>query len=291
MDIKDKFSNNEFILLAEMEPPKGSDVSQMVTNANRVKGMLDAFLVPEMTNAVMRMSSLGGAMVLQSQGLPAIMQVNCRDRNRLALQADLLAAHACGIHTVMVVKGEAPSYGDHHQARAVDDIDQYELLTAIERMRKGRDMAGVDLQGAPDFLVGTTCHFGTVGRSVELEVEEVLRKAEAGARFFVTPPLFDIACLEPYMKKVDFPQVRIIPTVLLLKSLGMVRYMARNMGHIHLPEEIPERIQSAGDKPRECVRIASETVSRFKAEGFAGVMLATMGWENRLPDIIEQIAG
>jgi methylenetetrahydrofolate reductase (NADPH) len=289
MDLKDKFADNEFILLAEMEPPKGADVSQMLKNANRIKGMLDAFMVPEMTNAVMRMSSLGGAMILRSHGLPAIMQANCRDRNRLALQADLLAAHASGIQTVMIVKGEDPSYGDHHQARAVYDIDQYELLAAIKQMQRGRDMAGVDLLGPPEFLVGTTCDFGAVGKSPEMEVEDVLRKAEGGARFFITPPLFDLSALTPYMKKVDFPQIKIIPTVLLLKSLGMARYMARNVSQIYLPDEIIKRIQSAGDKVRECVKIAAETVSRLKAEGFAGVMLSTMGWENRLPDIIERI--
>ncbi len=289
MDLKDKFANNKFLLLAELEPPKGADVSRMIANANRVKGMVDGFVVTEMTNAVMRMSALGASMILQSKGLPAVMQVNCRDRNRLALQSDLLAAHACGIHTVMVVKGEDPSYGDHHQARAVYDIDQYELLSAIERLRQGRDMAGVDIMGSPDFLVGTTCDFGTVGKSPEMETEDVLRKAESGARFFITPPLFDPAALAPYMKKVNFPQVKIIPTVLLLKSLGMARYMARNMGHIHLPEDIVARIQSAGDKVRECINIAAETVSKLKAEGFAGVMLATMGWENKLPEIIERI--
>ena len=289
MDFKDKFLKNKFNLLAEIEPPKGADSSQMVTNAIRVKGMLDAFMVPEMTNAVMRMSSLGASMVLRSNGLPTIMQINCRDRNRLALQADLLAAHATGVRAVMVVQGEDPSYGDHHQARAVHDIDQYELLMAIDRMQKGRDMAGVELLGTPDFLVGTTCNFGTVGRSIELETEEVIRKAEAGARFFITPPVFNTNSLEPYLKRVDFPNISIIPTVLLLKSLGMVRYMARNMNHIDLPDELPTRIQSAGDKLRECINIAAETVSRLRAEGFAGVMLATMGWENRLPDILERI--
>ena len=289
MDIEKKFAENEFVLLAELESPKGADVSQMLKNANRVKGRLDAFMVPEMTNAVMRMSSLGGAMVLQSHGLPAIMQANCRDRNRLALQADLLAAHANGVQTVMVVRGEDPKYGDHHQARAVYDIDQFELLAAIERMQKGRDMAGVDLLGSPEFLIGSTCDFGTMGKSPEMEIEDVLRKAEAGARFFIAPPLFDVSALTPYMKKVDFSRIKIIPTVLLLKSLGMARYMARNVSHIHLPEELISRIQSASDKVRECVKIAAETVSKLKGEGFGGVMLATMGWENRLPDIIERI--
>jgi methylenetetrahydrofolate reductase (NADPH) len=107
-----------------MEPPKGVDVSTMTENA--IKGervMVDAFVVPEMSNAVMRMSSLGGAMILQSKGLETVMQVNCRDRNRLALQADLLAAAGCGIENIMAVTGEDPSFGDHHQARSVYDID------------------------------------------------------------------------------------------------------------------------------------------------------------------------
>jgi 5,10-methylenetetrahydrofolate reductase len=119
MRLQEKLASGEFVILAEMEPPKGTDVSAMVANAANVKRMVDAFMVPEMSNAVMRMSSLGGALLLQSKGLETVMQVCCRDRNRLALQGDLLAAQALGVPTVMAVAGEEITHGDHHQAKAV----------------------------------------------------------------------------------------------------------------------------------------------------------------------------
>ena len=289
MPLNTKLDAGDFVVLAEMEPPKGVDVSAMVGNATRVKGMVDAFVVPEMSNAVMRMSALGGAMVLQAKGMPTVMQVNCRDRNRLALQADLLAAGACGVENIMAVTGEDPSYGDHHQARTVNDIDLPELLKVIGGLGKGKDMAGIELSGAPRFMVGSTCQFGVVGKSPEVEIEALNQKVSAGARFFITPPLFDVSAMEPYMMKLKSPQPAIIPTVLLLKSLGMARYMARNMSHIRIPERFVERIQSAGDKVRECIQIAAEVVTSIKRAGYPGVMLATLGWENRLADILERV--
>ena len=288
MHLKRKFEQGEFAVLAEMEPPKGIDVSAMVTNAMRVKGDVDAFVVPEMSNAVMRMSSLGGAMILQAKGMETVMQLNCRDRNRIALQADLLAANGCGITHVMAVTGEDPSFGDHHQARSVYDIDLLELLQAVTGLQKGKDMAGIELAGAPEFLVGSTVNAGAKGRSVELELEEMNKKIEAGAQFFITPPLFDLDAIGPFLKRVDLNNTKIIPTVLLLKSLGMARYMARNVDHVHIPDSLIQRIQKAPEKVRECVLIASEMVTTLKQEGLSGVLLATIGWEHKLPEILEK---
>lgn len=176
MSLKQKVATGAFAVLVEMEPPKGVDVSAMVANAQKVKGIVDAFVVPEMRNAVMRMSSLGCGMILQSKGMDVVMQVNCRDRNRLAIQADLLAANGCGIHNLMVVRGEDPSFGDHHQARAVNDIDLLELLGVIKELQKGRDMAGIELKGAPEFLVGSTVDAGARDKSPELIREEMEQK-------------------------------------------------------------------------------------------------------------------
>jgi len=289
MHLKRKFEQGEFAILAEMEPPKGVDVSEMVTNARRVKGEIDAFVVPEMSNAVMRMSSLGGAMILQANGMETVMQLNCRDRNRIALQADLLAANGCGIANVMAVTGEDPSFGDHHQARSVYDIDLVELLQSITGLQKGKDMAGIELAGAPEFLVGSTVNAGAKGKSPELVLEEMNKKVEAGAHFFITPPLFDLSTIGPFLKRVDLDRTKIIPTVLLLKSLGMARYMARNVDHVYIPDALIERIQKSPEKVRECIKVASEMVTTLKQEGFSGVLLATIGWEDKLPEIIEKI--
>ncbi len=286
MHLKNKFDVGEFAILAEMEPPKGVDISGMVANAARVKGVVDAFVVPEMSNAVMRMSALGGAMILQKKGMETVVQVCCRDRNRIALQADLLAAYGCGITNVMAVKGEDPSYGDHHEAKAVYDIELMELLQVIQKLQTGRDMAGVDLLGSPQFLVGSTINAGVRAEDLDAELEEMNRKREAGAEFFVSPPLFDIAAIEPFLKQIDRRKVNLIPTVLLLKSFGMVRYIDRNLDHIHVPGALIDRIQKAPDKVRECIRVAAEMISTLKEEGFKGVLISTMGWENRLPEVL-----
>ena len=289
MNLKRKFDAGEFAVLAEMEPPKGVDVSTMLSNATRVKGNVDAFVIPEMSNAVMRMSSLGGAMILQNKGMETVMQVNCRDRNRIALQADLLAANGCGITNVMAVTGEDPSFGDHFQARSVYDIDLLELLNAIKSLQGGKDMAGIELSGTPRFLVGSTVDAGAKGKSPELEIEEMNKKIDAGAQFFISPPLFDLSAIHPFMKRVDIQKTKIIPTVLLLKSLGMARYIMRNVDNVYISESLIDRIQKSPDKVRECTRIASEMVTKLKKEGFSGVNLATLGWEQKLPEILERI--
>ena len=289
MNLKRKFDAGEFAVLAEMEPPKGVDVSTMLSNAMRVKGEVDAFVIPEMSNAVMRMSSLGGAMILQGKGMETVMQVNCRDRNRIALQADLLAANGCGITNVMAVAGEDPSFGDHYQARSVYDIDLLELLNAIRGLQDGKDMAGIELSGSPQFLVGSTVDAGAKGKSPELEIEEMTKKIEAGVQFFIYPPLFDLSAIHPFMIRVDIQKTKIIPTVLLLKSLGMARYIMRNVDNVYITDSLIDRIQKSPDKVRECTQIASEMVTSLKKEGFSGVNLATLGWEHKLPEILERI--
>jgi 5,10-methylenetetrahydrofolate reductase len=287
--LKEKLESSRFVFLAEMEPPKGVDISAMTHNATRVKGKVDALIVPEMSNAVMRMSALGGCLLLQNIGMETIMQVCCRDRNRLALQADLLAANAGGINAVMAVAGEDPGYGDHHQAKAVYDITVNELLETINTLRGGHDMSGIELEGSPDFAVGSTVNAGLAGDLLEAELVEMRAKKEKGAGFFITPPLFDIDSIKPFLDRVDLSTTRIIPTVLLLKSLGMARYMARNVSHVHIPATIIDRLQKAPDKVRECLNIAAETIRAVKENGFSGVVISTIGWENKIPDILERL--
>ena len=291
MSLLSKMNAGNFIVLAEMEPPKGVDISSMVANATKVKGVVDAFVVPEMSNAVMRMSALGGAMILQNKGLETIMQVCCRDRNRLAIQADLLAANGCKIQNIMAVTGEDPSFGDHHQAAAVYDIDLAELLQCIQGMQNGKDMAGTDLAGSPQFLIGSTLNPGVKDDALELEIEEMEKKIIAGVKFFITTPVFDLTIVKPFLERVDQEKIKIIPTIMVLKSLGMARYMARNMPHVHLADDLVKRIQTAGDKVRECIGIAKEMTISLKQQGFSGMMISTIGWEDRLPDVLGTMVG
>ena len=285
MPLQEKLTSGEFVILAEMEPPKGTDVSEMVANATRIKRMVDAFVVPEMNNAVMKLSSLGGALLLQTKGLETVMQVCCRDRNRLALQGDLLAAQALGVPNVMAVEGVEITHGDHHEARAVYDLNLLELISAIGTLRSGRDLAGVDLKGAPEFLVGSTVKVPLGSEGLDVELADLDQKIGAGARFFTTQPLFDMAILANFQKQVGRRPAALIPTVLLLKSVGMARYINRHM-EMKIPEEYITRIHHAPDRVRECVQIAAEFVMAIKDQGFPGVLISTLGWEDKLPSIL-----
>ena len=289
MNLKNKLENEKFLLLSEMRPPKGVDVSSLTANALRVKDKVDAFVVSDMNMAVLHMSSLGCANLFQKKGLETIMQINCRDRNRLALQADLLAAYACGISNIMVIKGEDPRMGDNPETKAVYDVDTAGLLDIILNLQKGRDMTGGELSGSTSFLVGST--FGNFGKEDNLAkvIEGMEGEAEKGVQFFVTPPVFDLAVLDPLVKRIDRAKIKIIPTILILKSVGMARYLAVHQDDIHIPETVIERIQNAADTAGECLSFAAETIKKLKEEGFGGALLATVGWENKLPVLLEKL--
>jgi methylenetetrahydrofolate reductase (NADPH) len=285
MPLQEKLTSGEFAILVEMEPPKGTDVSEMVANATRIKRTVDAFVVPEMHNAVMRLSSLGGALLLQTKGLETVMQVCCRDRNRLALEGDLLAAHALGVPNVMAVAGEDITHGDHHQAKAVYDLKLLELLEAIQIMQGGRDLAGVDLKGAPKFLVGSTVKVPSGSEGAAAELADLDRKIAAGASFFTTQPVFDLEVLEKFRQQAGKRPATIIPTVLLLKSVGMARYINRHM-EMKIPEDLITRIHQAPERVRECAQIAAEFVVAIKEKGFPAVLISTIGWEDKVPLIL-----
>jgi 5,10-methylenetetrahydrofolate reductase len=286
MSMKQKLDAGEFLTLVELEPPKGADVEAFLAHARRIKGRADAVVVPEMANAVMKISSLGGCMLLAQRGWETVLQASCRDRNRLALQADLLAAHALGIRNVMAVEGQAPSYGDHHKARAVYDLELTELLACLGRLQEGRDLAGIELEGAPSFCAGSTVNPGALA-GVGQEIEALDAKLAAGAEFFVTPPVFDLESFAGFHRRLGERRVKIIPNVLLLKSVGMARAIDLHMKHVQMPGELIERLKKTPDRVRECVLIAKELIARIKEAGYAGVMVSPLGWEERLPQILD----
>ena len=289
MELRNRFDVGAFAILVELVPPKGVDISGMLRVATRMADRVTALVVPDMGAAVMRMSALGAAMILQGRGLQAVMQVCCRDRNRLALQGDLLAAYAGGITSLMAVAGEDLRFGDHHQAAAVNDLDLMGLIEAVGILARGQDLSGAPLEGAPRFLCGTTVNVGLKDAALLAELAEMNRRAEAGAGFFVTTPVFDLEAIGTFAAQVDIRQRNMVPTVMLLKSLGMARYIQRNMPHIHLPAALVDRLQKAPDKTKESLRIARETILAIREAGFKGVMLSPMGWEEYLPELFEHL--
>lgn len=288
MSFKEKLSAGEFVKLVELEPPKGVDVSGYLENAARIKGAVDALAAPEMSNAVMKMSSLGAAMLLQGKGMEAVMQICCRDRNRLALQADILAAAALGVGGLMAVEGDSITHGDHHRARPVHDLELQELLEVIQKLQAGKDMAGIELDGAPKFTVGSAINPGAAGGAAR-ELETLRRRLETGVEFFITPPVFDLSVFQAFKEQADQAGARIIPTVWILKSVGMARAIDLHVKHVHMPPELMTRIKKAPDRVKECLRIAVETIDEIRKAGYAGVMIAPLGWEDKLPRILDKI--
>ncbi len=289
MSFEEKIKKGDFVILGEFEPPKGADFSNMLKNANLVKGRIDAIVVPEMANAVMKASSLGGCIYLQNHGFETVFQVCCRDRNRLALQADILSASALGIPNIMVVPGEDIRFGDHPKAREVYDLQPLELVQAIRTLQNGRDLAGIELNGAPRFFVGSIINIGVMGGALDIELENLGKMINEGVEFVITTPVFDLHNFNQFLKKIEDYNVFVIPTVLLLKSAGMARYISRNIRHIFIPEEMIISIQKAPDKRKRCIEIAAELITELKNMGMPGVMISTIGWEDKLPMILDQV--
>jgi len=287
MSLEAKIKSGEFVVLGEFEPPKGADFSRLLKNARQIKGRVDAVMVPEMGNAVMKASSLGGCAFLQSHGIETVFQVCCRDRNRLALQADILAAAALGIPNIMAVPGEDITYGDHPQARLVNDLNLIELLETTQKLQSGKDMAGVELSGAPAFCTGSTVNAGALGGVMDIEMQNLNKMINLGVQFLITTPVFDLHRFQQFMKHVDTSKGAVIPTVLLLKSAGMARYIDRNIKSISIPKEMIRDIQKAPDKLKQCIKVAAEIIGSLKDMGMAGVMISTVGWEDKLPQVLD----
>lgn len=286
MSLQKRLSSGDFVVLAEMNTPKGVDTSQLVSNARRIKGRVDAVIVPDMDNGVMRMSALAGGVLMHQQGIEAIIHVYCRDKNRMALQGDILAAHALGVQNLMVVGSEDILNSDHQEARPVNDLDELGLLGAIRSLEQGTDLAGIKLKGAPSFTVGCTIDPYADEKALDSQLEITRKKVEAGAKFVVTPPVFDLNRFSAFMAKAKGLGVPVISSIFLLKSVGSARYIATNEPEAGISEELIRRIRKASDREMECVRFAGETAAALK-ELTQGVRIITLGWEHRLPAILD----
>jgi methylenetetrahydrofolate reductase (NADPH) len=286
MGLKKRFSSGDFLVFAEMHTPKGVDISDLVNNVRRLKGRVDAVVIPDMDNGIMQMSALAGGMLMRQQGLETIIHVYGRDRNRLALQGDILAAHILGIHNLMVVRGEDMANGDHREAKPVDDLDELSILKMIRSLQEGVDLAGFELKGAPEFTVGCVISPFVDDTQMKQEIESAKQKVAAGAQFILTPPIFDMVFYSELVNTLKPLNVPVVGTVFLLKNVGMARYMSINDPSTHMSEDIINRIRKAPDREAECIRIAGEMVVSLK-KMTQGIKISTLGWEHRLPAILE----
>ena len=287
MSFEDKVNSGKFAVLGEFQPPKGADFSSLLEAANQVRGRVAAIVVPELAVAVLKASSLGGCAFLQNNGFETIMQICTRDRNRLALQADILAAAALGVRNMMGVKGEDITHGDHHQAREVRDLDLDSLFTVMHGLKAGKDMAGITVSDPPDFCMGAEINIGSGDSLLDAEIERLNRLADLGVRFIITSPVFDLKRFTGFVSRIDTDRLAVIPSVLVLKSAGMAKYVNRNLRNINVPKEMVSRLEKAPDRERLGLKIAGELTAQLKNIGVAGALISTRGWEKRLPQILD----
>ncbi len=287
MSFKEKLSSNEFVVLAEMHTSKGVNVSRLVDDARRIKGRVDAIVVPDMDNGIVRMSALAAGVLMRQEEIETVIHMYCRDRNRLALQGDAMAAYVLGLQNIVVVHSEDMSQSDHREATQVDDINEVELLSGLASLAAGKDMEGFDLDGTPEFTAGCSIAPFADEKELDRELELAGRKVEAGASFVFTPPVFDISSFESFMGKAKKLGVPIIPTVFLLKSLAIAQYIANSEPGANISDDLIRRIRKSSDRELEGIKIAAETITALN--GIAqGVKVQTLGWEHRLPEIFNE---
>ncbi|THB76407.1 MAG: 5,10-methylenetetrahydrofolate reductase [Desulfobulbaceae bacterium] len=286
MSFQKRLFAQEFVVLAEMHTPKGVNITRLVNDARRIKGRVDAVVIPDMDNGIMRMSALAGGALMLQHGVEPIIHLYARDRNRMALQGDALAAHVMGISNLLVTHSEGMDQSDHREAKEVFDIDELELVQALNGLNQGKDMGGFELDGTPDFTVG--CTIGSFGDEAALDQELIAAQAkvEAGARFIISPPVFDLEKFQSFMAKVKPLSVPVIPTVFLIKSLAIAQYIAASEPEAGISNELIRRIRKSSDRELEGIKIAGETLAGVR-EMAQGVMLQTLGWEHKLVDILD----
>jgi len=287
MAFKEALQSGKFTVTAEVGPLKGTDTTEVLEVAELLRGKVDGVNVTDQQSAVMRLGSLVTCHLLIQKGLDPIFQMTCRDRNRIALQSDLLNAHVLGIKNVLAITGDYPTLGDHPDAKAVYDIDSVQLVWTINRMNQGYDLAGNELQGKTDFFVGAVVTPITdTEAAFELQLIKMEKKIEAGARFFQTQAVYDVDAFARFMKRAEDFGVPILAGIIPLKSVGMARYMNKNVAGVFVPEHLIEEMSKAEDKAQRGLEIAARLIKDLK-DLCQGVHIMAIGWEKKVPEILE----
>ena len=286
-NFSEALKSGRFVVTGEIGPPKGINVAAMFEEAGHLRGKVVAINVTDIQSSVMRLSSLAVCIKLKQMGLEPILQMVCRDRNRLALQSDLLGAAMWGIENVLCLTGDHVSLGDHKAAKGVFDLDSVTLLKAAATLAAGKDMAGQELDGSPSFFTGAVV--APASDPVEPQILKMRKKVEAGAKFFQTQAVYDPKQMEEFMKKVASMNVPVLAGIVLLKSPQMATFMNQNVAGVHVPDELIQEIGSVDKKERKkkSVEIAARLVKQMK-DCCNGVHIMPLGWDSLVPDVLEK---
>ena len=287
MSLKPLLEAGKFVITAEVGPLKGTDTTEINEVAQLLRGRVDAANVTDQQSSVMRLGSLATCHLLKEKGLDPVFQVTCRDRNRLALQSDLLSAWVLGIENVLAIPGDFPSLGDHPQAKPVYDLDSVQLLWAIQKLNEGYDMVGNELKGKPSFFPGAVVNPGAdTEAAFELQLIKMEKKIEFGAKFFQTQAIFNVDTFAKFMKRVEGFNIPILAGIIPLKSAGMAKFMNKNVAGVSVPEELIDQMAKTEDKVRTGIEIAAKLIKELKGMCH-GVHIMPIGWETKVPAILD----
>ncbi len=287
MSLQPLLEARKFVVTAEIGPLKGTDTTEIKEVAELLRGRVDATNVTDQQSSVMRLGSLATCHLLKEEGLDPVFQMTCRDRNRLALQSDLLSAWALGVENVLAITGDLPALGDHPQAKPVYDLDSVQLLWVIGRLNEGYDMVGNELNGKPDFFPGAVVNPGAdTEAAFELQLIKMEKKIEAGAKFFQTQAVYDPDAFAKFMKRAEGFNIPILAGIIPLRSVGMARFMNKNVAGVFVPEELINKMAEAEDKAQTGIEIAANLIKELK-DMCHGVHIMAIGWEKKVPAVLE----
>ena len=285
MNFKEKIQAGKFIITSEIGPPKGIETSGFLEDAELVRSRVDGINVTDQQSSVMRLGSLAVSAILKQKGFEPLFQLTCRDRNRLALQSDILSAAVFGIENLVILTGDHPIRGDHPQAKPVFDLDSTQLLQVAKRLQEGFDMNGNKLQGAaPKFCLGAVVNPGS--DPLEPQIISMERKIEAGAEFFQTQAVYDIKTFENFLNKTKHLKIPVFAGIVLLRTAGMARYMNKNVPGVVVPDNLIQEMEEASDKAAKSIDIASRLIKAVKPM-CQGVHIMPITLAKLLPKVLD----
>ena len=287
-------NTGHFAFTGELGPPRGANAEEVIKKAAHLKGNVDAVNITDNQTAVVRMSSWAACILLIQQGLEPNFQMVCRDRNRLAMQADILGAYAHGIRNMLCLSGDHQKFGDHPQAKGVFDIDSMQLISMVKRMRDdGQFLSGAELDKAPKIFIGAAAN--PFADPFEWRVHRLSKKINAGVDFIQTQCIYNMEKFREWIKQANdmglTEKAYILAGVTPMKSVGMAKYMKSKVPGMDVPDETIGRLQGAakGKVAEEGIKMACEQIEEFKEmKGVAGVHLMAIEWEHKVPEIAER---
>ena len=288
MRITELFDNGEFVVTAEVGPPKGIDASHVVEEAREYLSGITAVNVTDNQSSVMRMGSLPACVMLKNAGLTPILQLTCRDRNRIALQSELLGAAALGIENILCLTGDHTKMGDHPGAKPVFDLDSVSLLHTVCQLEKGVDLGGNPLVGeAPRFAKGAVV--SPCSDSVDAQLAKMERKVMAGAEYFQTQAVFDSEKFISFMEKAKQFGKPVQLGVIIPKSAGMAKFMNKNVAGVHVPQWMIDELAADKEKAKAGitgVELAAKVIKECRPY-CQGLHIMALGWEAKVPELLK----